>query len=91
MTASQEIQKDFIIRAGQWATVWSFEPCTERAKEFVREYLEIDDWQWLGKSFAVDHRPARDLAEQLGAEGFIIWHPSFGFHKSCAHLLNEEE
>lgn len=70
---------DFLIHAGEWATVWQFEPVTEAAKEFVEENLELEDWQKLGGTFACDHRPARQLARQLSDEGFVLFHPTYGY------------
>jgi hypothetical protein len=77
---------DFVIEAGEWATVWMFTPKTDRAKRFVGENLEIEEWQWVDKlddenaTFAVDHRPARELAAHLTYDhGMNVFHPSYGY------------
>jgi len=77
---------DFVLECGEWATVWTFTPKTERAKTFVAENLELADWQWLTKigdekeTFALDHRPARELAATLTYEhGMNVFHPQYGY------------
>ena len=69
---------DFIVHAGEWATVWQFQPVSKKALELVDE-LDLEDWQWLGGSFAVDHRPARDLARYFVSEGLTVYHPDYGY------------
>lgn len=81
MTTQQQPAPDFLIHAGEWATVWQFEPKTEAAKEFIAENVELEDWQVNGPMFAVDHRPARDLARYLTEEGFVLLHPVYGYFK----------
>ncbi len=69
---------DFAIHAEGFATIWLFEPISQAAQEFVRENLEIEDWQWNGEGFAVDHREARRLCYALTEEGFKVVHPRYG-------------
>lgn len=61
---------DFLVRPH--GTIWTFEPVSERAKEFTGTGLDVADWQWLGPAFAVDHRPANDLVTALENEGFVL-------------------
>ena len=61
---------DFVLRPH--GTVWTFEPKTDAAKGFVRNDLEVQDWQWLGPVFGVDHRLATDLVAALEGEGFVL-------------------
>ncbi len=53
-------------------TIWTFEPLTERAKNFTGTDLDVADWQWLGNAFGVDHRVANDLVSALEDEGFVV-------------------
>lgn len=53
-------------------TVFMFTPLSEAAKDFVRDELEVEGWQWLGDSFGVDHRTANSLYELLSETGFSI-------------------
>ena len=77
---------DFVIDAGEWATVWFFTPKTDRAKVLVAETLMIEGNQWTTRigdeteTFAMDHRPARELAAHLTYDhGMNVFHPSYGY------------
>ena len=59
---------DFLVRPH--GTIWTFEPVTERAKEFTGTDLDVQSWQWFGPAFGVDHRLANDLVTALQDEGF---------------------
>jgi len=61
---------DFLVRPH--GTIWLFEPVTERAREYTLTYLDIQDWQWVGPSFTVDHRIANDLVIALEEEGWRV-------------------
>lgn len=63
-------QLDFHVRSH--GSVWTFEPLTEAAKNFIAAAIDVQDWQWLGPAFGVDHRLANDLAAALEAEGFAL-------------------
>jgi hypothetical protein len=70
---------DFIVHAGEWATVWQFQPVSAQAIELVDD-LNLEDWQWTNNGmFAVDHRPARDLARYIVGEGLTVFHPEYGY------------
>ena len=64
------VEIDFLVRPQ--GTIWTFEPVSERAKEFTGTDLDVADWQWIGSAFAVDHRPANNLVAALEDEGFIL-------------------
>ena len=53
-------------------TVWVFTPKSQLAKELTDKVLPLEPWQYIGTSFAVDHRPAALLCEQLRAEGYTL-------------------
>lgn len=61
---------DFIVRPH--GKVLTFEPKTERAESFVRNDLEVREWQWLGPAIGVNHRLAYDLVASLKDEGFVL-------------------
>ncbi len=63
---------DFTVRTS--GTVWVFRAVSDRARHLVDEELELETWQLLpGRHhFAVDHRPARQLAEQLMSNDYTI-------------------
>ncbi|WP_424360362.1 hypothetical protein [Methylocystis parvus] len=62
--------QDFLI--SDQTGVWLFEPLTEAAKNFVRNYLSFDELLWQEQSLVVDYRDAGALAEDLAEEGFKI-------------------
>ena len=54
------------IKVTNNGSTWSFHVLTEAGREWVDENLGLEDWQWMGSStFVVDHRPARELAQQM--------------------------
>lgn len=67
---SQTQQIDFLVRPQ--GTIWTFEPVSERAKEYTLTILDVQDWQWIGPAFGVDYRIANDLASALEEEGFMV-------------------
>lgn len=68
MTQAQEI--DFRVQSH--GTIWLFEPLTDRAKDYATTVMDVQDWQWLGPAFGVDHRLALDLVTNLEEEGFVV-------------------
>lgn len=46
---------------------------TPAAREWVEENVQLEGWQWMGKSsFAVDARFAHDLADGMQGDGLEI-------------------
>lgn len=73
------ITPDILIHAEGFSTVWMFEPVSEGAKAFFEDSVQFEDWQYFGGKIAVDHRPARDFADYLRAEGFALMSPAYGW------------
>lgn len=48
------------------------EPRSEDAKEWVEENVPLEDWQWMGRSFAVEPRMLDDLVMGMREEGFRV-------------------
>lgn len=61
---------DFLIR--DEGTVVMFTPVSEAAKNFLRDNVQSEPWQWMGESLCVDHRPARELLHVLVNEEMFI-------------------
>jgi len=70
---------DVLVHAEGFATIWMFEPVSDEAVEFFAENIVAEDWQHFGGKIAVDHRPARDLANELYVQGFRILNPRYGW------------
>lgn len=49
-----------------------FRPASDTAHAWVAENVAIEDWQWLGGAFAVDHRYAGDLAQGMREAGLAV-------------------
>ena len=41
---------------------------SKQAKKWIDEKVKVESWQWLGQSFAVDHRCAEDVLQGMQAE-----------------------
>ena len=61
---------EFSIRVD--GTVWLFTPKSPEAVAFAQTALGLESWQWLGGSFALEHRVAPQLAERLQVEGWSV-------------------
>lgn len=55
-------------------SVWSIRALSQQAKDFARENFEVEPWMGSPESFTTDWRPARDIVENLEAEGFNVRH-----------------
>lgn len=53
-------------------TLVGFQAKSDAAKEFIDTNVHIEPWQYMGRMFYVDHRPAQSLIEFLEAAGFTI-------------------
>lgn len=63
---------DFRIR--NEGTVVLFTPLTARGHALVEEAIapNIESWQWMGKSFAVDHRVCEALIRDIVESGCSV-------------------
>lgn len=52
-------------------TIFMFTPMNAKARKWLRAHVQ-EDAQWLGDSLAVEHRYARDLADNLTGDGFLV-------------------
>jgi len=53
-------------------TIVLFTPKTAQARRWTDDSVQLEPWQWLGRSFAVDHRYAADLIDGYTEAGFIV-------------------
>jgi len=47
-------------------------PITEIAKQWVKDNVNLEPWQWLGRAFAVDHHCVGDLVEGMIGSGLAV-------------------
>jgi hypothetical protein len=64
------IPTDFIV--SNQGTVWQFTPNTKAAFDFIDEFVPLESWQWLGRTFAVDWRLAEDLVYGIVDHGLRV-------------------
>ena len=60
------------VQVDDEGTVFLFTPISQVAKEWVQQHVVLENWQWLGGSFAVDHRFALPLAEGMAQDGLRV-------------------
>lgn len=61
------------VQINDQGTVVAFIFTSINAKEWAKENLQTESWQWLGDStLAVDHRFANDIISLLQEEGFVV-------------------
>jgi hypothetical protein len=66
------------FRVTDRGTVWEFTAVSEPAKNLTRGDLGLEPWQWIRDGcFAIDHRPAARLVEQLREDGYRLAGPAF--------------
>jgi hypothetical protein len=53
-------------------TVYLFTPRSKKGRKWVEDNVHLEDWQWLGKGFAVDHRFVADLTSGMKADGLKV-------------------
>lgn len=52
--------------------IYMFELLTEAARQWVKDNVSVESWQWLGGAFAVDHGYALDLAQGMLDAGLRV-------------------
>jgi hypothetical protein len=52
-------------------TVVLITPLSKLAREWTEANVQLEDWQWLGGGFAVDHRFADDLLCGIADAGLM--------------------
>ena len=72
MSATQRSPQTADVLVENHGSVFVFTPLTAAAREFVEEHVHLESYQWLGASFAVEHRYARDLAQGMIDDGLEV-------------------
>jgi hypothetical protein len=53
-------------------SIVTFLPCSQAAKDWIKENVHAENHQWLGANLCVEHRFAEALIEALQAEGLVV-------------------
>jgi len=60
------------IKISNHGNVFMVEPVSKKAQKWVKSHLVLESWQWLGKSFAVEHGCIVALAEGMTMDGLRV-------------------
>lgn len=60
------------VYVGNEGSVFTFQPATDTARQWIDENVEAEGWQWLGNTLVVDHRFAQDLAQGMIDAGLVV-------------------
>lgn len=52
-------------------TVFGLEPITEEAKQWIKDNVETEPYQWLGNVLVVEHRYIADIVAGMIEDGLI--------------------
>ena len=63
---------DADVRVRNEGNIWMVEPVSKEAKDWVNQNVNLEGWQWLGRSFAVDQHMIEDLMNGMEHEGLVI-------------------
>lgn len=60
------------VRFHDEGSITMVEPITETAKEWVRENVPLESWQWLGNRFACEPRMVTNLMNGMAEGGLRV-------------------
>jgi hypothetical protein len=64
------METDF--RISDQGSIVLIEPVSDAAREWTAENVQLENWQWLGPAFTVDHRMADPLIAAIVDDGFAV-------------------
>jgi hypothetical protein len=70
LTAKKSVTPDVLV--ANEGTVFLFNPLTARAKEWLDEHVQSEDYQWFGTTLVVEHRYAWGLAQGMKDAGLVL-------------------
>jgi hypothetical protein len=62
----------FDIDVVDLGTIWSFRPVSDEGKQWIKENVFSEPWQWLGSVLGVDRRMALELYDIMCQEGLSV-------------------
>ncbi len=60
------------VTVANHGSIFMIYPLTQAAKEWVDENVPLEDYQWLGPSFACEHRYVDNLLEGMMNDGLVV-------------------
>lgn len=70
--AGNGLTQPYDVLYSDTGSIVMIEPQTDTARQFIADHVAIEDWQWLGPAFGVDHRMADDLLRGMEAHGLTV-------------------
>ena len=52
-------------------TVFTLTPLSKEARNWLKENVASEPWQWLGNSLVIEHRYIADVVSAMLEQGFI--------------------
>jgi len=71
-TDAEHVELVFDVRVENHGSVFVFRPDTDGAKQWIRDNVAAEGWQWIGNGLAVDHGCAFAIAERMMADGLKV-------------------
>jgi hypothetical protein len=72
MTRTKEATPTPDVLVANAFTTFVFTPITARAKQWVDENVQSENWQWFGNALVVEHRFTWGLAEDMKSAGLVL-------------------
>ena len=60
------------IRIAHQGSIFTFTPLNNAAREWIKDHVDYEDWQWNGRTLVVDHRYGFALAVGFVDAGFTV-------------------
>lgn len=60
------------VQVDDCGTLFMVTPLSQLAREWVEQHLSLEGWQWLGFSFAVEHRFIQPIVEGMVGDGLRV-------------------
>ena len=72
MAGSLTNQKQVDVYVHNEGTIFLLQPATGAGEKWLRQNCQTEDWNWLGRNLAVEHRYAADIVEGMVNDGLAV-------------------
>ena len=52
-------------------SVYGLTPITQAAKDWIKENVQAESWQWLGHTLVIEHRYISDIVQGMVDDGLV--------------------
>jgi hypothetical protein len=60
------------VQVENHGTVYTFEPLTDTAREWIEANVQAESWAWIGNKLSVDHRYAQGLYDLMQMADLVV-------------------